>query len=181
MKDRNVIPAEVLAEMKKLLGANMAAGKYSAGLVNELAQRYLNQTLHVQKVLDEIGTLECIGRQQSVTNEATMLTGPFLDGIWHKRVTQPSDLPKNLRNYWSSASYSEALRTTHPSQLMDLMIGGYDARAGWTIIFAKHDGRNYYLTLGLHEDGASIWERCRACASQFPELAILRDIRPARP
>lgn len=47
----------------------------------------------------------------------------------------------------------------------------------WSIIFAEHDGRKYYLTLGMHNDDAAIWQRCKACSSQFPELAILREDR----
>jgi hypothetical protein len=61
---------------------------------------------------------------------------------------------------------------------------GYSDRArnskltGEWIIFAKHDDRNYYLTLGVHGDDAAIWDRCRSCADEFPELAILREDRP---
>jgi len=42
---------------------------------------------------------------------------------------------------------------------------------GEWIVFAKHEGKNYYLCLAKHsEDDASIFERVQACADEFPFL-----------
>jgi hypothetical protein len=48
---------------------------------------------------------------------------------------------------------------------------------GEWIVFAKQDGVNYYLTLGVHQDDEAIWRRCKACAAEFPDLRIIQKNR----
>jgi hypothetical protein len=186
-------PADVQEEMKGSLRLKTVSGRYSSGLVGELAAHYVNRTLHVHKVLDEIGVLEgAPGARPSNAKRATVFRGPILRGLSHKHVTQPADIFENVTNHWKDQVRLEtAVRAVPVDQLAHhLIMEGYSARAGnavpgdpplltgeWSIVFVEHDGRNYYLTLGLHKDDASIWRRCRACSSQFPELAILRENR----
>jgi hypothetical protein len=49
---------------------------------------------------------------------------------------------------------------------------GAQALTGEWIVYAKHNGRNYYLTLGAHGDDQRILQRVRACCDEFPKLGL---------
>jgi len=175
-------------EIEQWLRLKMVRGKYSAGLVSELTAHYVNRTLHVHMILDEIANLEgAAGAKRSMTEDAKPLGGP-LAGLWHKHFMQPAYIAQNLKNYWTPKRLGRAARKYPTEQLLyQVILGGYAAKAGnaapnaqptltgeW-IVYAKQGGCNYYLTLGLHGHDLSIWERCKACAAEFPELIILRN------
>lgn len=188
-------PADVREEMVGWLDLKTVTGKYSSGLVDELANHYVNRSLHVHRVFNEIGTLEAAaGARRSNAKRPTSYRGRLLRGLLHKHIWQPADIWNNVVKHWEDEARLEtALRTVPVAQLgYHLVMEGFSTRAGnaatdaprlltgeWSIIFAHHDGRNYYLTLGVHNDDAAIWERCKACASHFPELDILRENRTA--
>ena len=185
--------ADMQQEIEGWLRLRTVSGKFSSGLVGELTDHYVNRTLHVHKVLDEIATLEgALGSRRSNAKRATPFRGVVLFGLQHKHITQPGDIWQNLVNHWTQKDrYQQAVRAVPENQLHHhLVFGGYSARAGnaalgdsplltgeWSIIFAEHNRRNYYLTLGMHNDDERIWERCRACSPEFPELSFLKEDR----
>jgi hypothetical protein len=61
------------------------------------------------------------------------------------------------------------------------VMGGYQERSnaaemtGEWIVYACHEGVNYYLTLGTHTEGDdAILSRVRACSHEFPHLDICK-------
>lgn len=178
-------------ELEEWLSLQMVSGKYSAGLVDELTTHYVNRTLHVHMVLDEIAALEGRpGAKPSNTKSEALFQRRILKGLWHKHFMQPGYIGQNLQNHWTDERLEQLLRDVPTSRIpYDLVLRGYTERAGngapdappaltgeW-IVFAKHDDLNYYLTLGVHGDDRRIWSRCRACAAEFPELSILKENR----
>lgn len=179
-------------ELDEWLSLKMVSGKYSAGLVDELAAHYVNRTLHVHMVLDEIAALEgSRGAKPSSTKPEAQFRGRILRGLWHKHFMQPSYIGRNLQNHWTDQRLEQVTRDVPAHQLPHhLVLRGYTERAGngapdgspaltgeW-IVYAKHQGRHYYLTLGKHSDeDRRIWERCKVCAAEFAELGILTEPR----
>lgn len=50
---------------------------------------------------------------------------------------------------------------------------GAEELTGEWIVYAKHDERNYYLTLGRHGEDEAIMTRVGACREEFPELEVV--------
>ncbi len=176
------------AEVREWLDLKVVTGRYSVGFVRELAAHLQNRTVNVFSIYDEIGFLE--GAQYSrptQTKPASAFRRKPLLGLWHKHYTQACFLPKNLVNHWSEKRletlFSAVLvdATIPPERHLDyvayaMVMEGYQERSaaheltGEWIVYAKHDGRNYYLTLGTHGEDDLILNRVRACHSEFPQL-----------
>lgn len=124
-------------------------------------------------VLDEIDYLESL-RPRSKTKGEEQFLYPPLNPFWHKHYSAPRHILRNIGERWgldrSGNRHLQAMirdvAKTHGNdpdrwQAMiahRLVIEGYNDRVqrgltGDWIIFAKHDGRNYYLDLATHEEG----------------------------
>ncbi|MFH0295655.1 hypothetical protein AAFX91_00225 [Bradyrhizobium sp. 31Argb] len=179
-------------EMEEWLALKTSSGKCSTGLLHQLVYHYENRTLHVHQILDEIAILEGVSPKRSLTKPESELGRPPLRGLWHKHFMQPAYIAKNLVNYWNPEKLEQLEREVPRDRwIHHFVIEGYSQRAGnappseglqpaltgqW-IVFAKHQGINYYLTLGRHAEDEEIWRRCRACAPEFPDLSILQEDR----
>ncbi|BBA70045.1 hypothetical protein YM18_1510 [Geobacter sulfurreducens] len=146
-------------------------------------------------VMDEIKFLESKGKKTS-TKPATRFTKPPLEGLWHKHFFVSYFLVTNLCNYLGieqghqrnlkkiieeviNNSESEHFTEEMSAQIAHrVSIEAFQERAGadrltgeW-IIFGKHDGKNYYLSVASHDEGdAVIFNRIQQyCVPQFPFL-----------
>jgi hypothetical protein len=169
------------------LDAVMINGRYSTLLASQLDFHIRNRILHSHIITDEIAALEG-GRRRSQTKgkRGERFRGKWLKGLWHKHFFQPFYMLENLKLYWTE----ERIKATFGEQMSideaiyHFVIGGYAGRAqskrltGEYFVFAKQDETAYYLTLAYHkEDDEVVWQRCKACATEFPQLAILQEDR----
>jgi hypothetical protein len=124
-------------------------------------------------VIDEMDYLENI-RNFSRTKEEAQFDKPPLFPFWHKHFFSAQHLLKNIGIRWSldnkgnkdlnkliqrvAAQYGEDPEFWPGYLIRELVVGGFIERAergltGDWLIYAKHEGRNYYLDLATHEEG----------------------------
>ncbi len=179
-----------LGDIEEMIKVRMGPGRYSNLFLRQLYLGWITRRLHVPMILDEVALLEeTEGIRRSIMQRETEFLRPPLHGLWHKHFMQPSFIWKNLELYWKERLEELRQQNLPPEQVRHhMMIEGYSRRTGnappeekqepeatgeW-IVFAKHEGRNYYLTLGRHRRDKAVWNLCRHSADEFPELGILR-------
>lgn len=129
-------------------------------------------------VLDELDYLEGI-RPASRTKAEDQFRKKPLHPFWHKHFFLAKHVPRNLGVRWNlhdggnkdltkllnevAKDYGESPDVWPDYLTHRLVVQGFEERArrgltGDWIIFAKHDGKNFYLDLATHEEG----EECRA-------------------
>jgi hypothetical protein len=184
------IQSETIAYVRENFDLHLRSGRYSTGVIGELADMLESRSGSVFAIFDEIAVLEgCPAERPSLTKPPTMFVRPPLAGLWHKHYHQASFLPQNILNHWRANDFA-----AHAGKAVDkaavprdklmgaliheFVLGGYRERSyahrltGEWIIYARRDQVNTYLTLGTHGDDTAIHERVLACASEFPELEI---------
>jgi hypothetical protein len=147
-----------------------------------------------QLVLDELDCLEGI-RADSRTKTETQFKYPPLHPFWHKHFTAPRHLLRNISIRWAldgerQRDLDALIRDVQENHGSDpdswpgvlvhrFVLDAYvdRARRGLTgdwIIFAKHEGANYYLDLATHEEADEpqrLYEKLRlGSAAEFPFL-----------
>lgn len=184
-------------EVAKLKSEAVRGRSYAERVSLSLAVRLLDRTdQHFDPfaVLDELDHLEGL-RSFSRTKPESPFKGPHLKPFWHKHFSSSRHLIKNIGIRWNIAGNGNKdldrmildIANEHGedseqwiNQLVHrLVIGGYEERVargltGDWIIFAKHEGKNYYLDLATHDEGTS--ERAevlarklrRGCFAEFP-------------
>jgi hypothetical protein len=144
-------------------------------------------------VLREIDVLEGLSSHSS-TKIPEQFKKPPLHPFWHKHFSTARHLNHNIGARWGfeksgNRDFSAAIETVtreygdQPDLWQkrlpyQIVLGGLHDRTtagrmtGDWIIFAKHEGRNFYLGLGTHEEsGDAIYQRLRGgSASEFPFL-----------
>jgi hypothetical protein len=144
------------------------------------------------KIVAEIRGLEGIGGPVG-TKPAEQFRDPPLRGLWRKHYLVGGLLSTGKNVGLGFGKKKRELRriikdnynpsTAHlPSEtiarnLANAVTNIYTARAseqrltGEWIIFAKHEGRNYYLCLAQHNEGdTAIFERVQKCIDEFSFL-----------
>jgi hypothetical protein len=122
-------------------------------------------------VLDEIDHLEGI-RKSSRTKEESQFKKPPLFPFWHKHFFSTTHLLKNIGIRWNlhnggnkdldkllqdiAMQHGEDLDAWPNHLTHKLVIHGFEERTergltGDWLIYAKHEGLNYYLDLATHE------------------------------
>lgn len=144
-------------------------------------------------ILDEIKNLEGLD-VKSFTKPATIFTGPHLRGFWHKHFVPnlPSVMAHNIENHLKGGKLEKIIHEVMhqdkspvvTKQMLDefaerVVIGSFESRAdkskltGEWIVFAKHEGKNYYLCISKHnvsnEDLAANIKN--GCLRKFPFLS----------
>jgi hypothetical protein len=183
--------------IRENLDLHVLTGRYSTGLVQELAEIFERRSGSVFAIFDEIAFLEGTpGVRPSLTKPPAMFERPPLIGLWHKHYHQASFLAQNILNHWRAndftahAEKTESETTVPQDKLMGALIhefvmSGYRERSqsrrltGQWIVYARRYDVNTYLTLGTHGDDAAIHERVFACASEFPDLELGGSTEPA--
>ncbi|HDR9054107.1 TPA: hypothetical protein QDB02_001821 [Burkholderia vietnamiensis] len=145
-------------------------------------------------VLDELDYLEGI-RPTSKTKRESPFKGPHLQPFWHKHFSSGRHLVRNIGIRWNLAdggnrdldrmlrevaeAYGEDPELWQAYLAHRLVVGGFEERAqrgltGDWIIYAKHEGANYYLDLATHEEGEpqhaeQLSKKLRdGCFAEFP-------------
>lgn len=150
------------------------------------------------KVIDQIEVLEGRRPQQGM-KDAEQFKHPPLRGLWkshylrHAHEAVPMNIlqefrnPNNAANNFLRAQFKKMQE--HETEITAVVLNEYAVKIGnlftdrrergaltgeW-IVFAKHNGQNYYLTLGRHKEGDQyIHQRIVAgCMKQFPFIASI--------
>lgn len=146
-------------------------------------------------VMDEVKNLEGKGKK-TATKPATRFTKPPLQGLWHKHFFLSYFLVRNLCNYLGveqehqknlkriidevfKGSESEYFTEEMSAQIAHrVSVEAFQERAsadrltGEWIIFGKHSGKNYYLSVASHTEGDEvIFNRIQTYCT--PELSRL--------
>jgi len=182
-----------------VIGLKQAApGRYSVALLLGLYGAAQSGAQNPFRVVHEIRALEGMG-QPSQSKEPIQNRHPPLKGLWHKHYLQDGisslalNLLKGLRRY-GIPSFEEGIKAAEVAgetryvtgadiarMAADVTNGNYlklaqkAALSGEWIIFAKHEGMNYYLCLGTHD--VTTHEQLRQqidaiCCAEFPFLSI---------
>lgn len=193
--------AQELRDFASVIGLEaVAPGRYSLLLVLHLFGAMVNGQLNPDKIVREIEGLERDEWTTGTKPPAPLARAP-LKGLWHKHYVPNGIGPfaRNLRNGlqknglpWFENLIEQAqasgddryLEDIHIKQIVhDAVHENWVRRAtageltGEWIIYAKHDGRNYYLSLGEHKSGDR-HKQLRAqidavCCVEFPFLGSL--------
>jgi hypothetical protein len=172
------------------LSVKLKTGKCSWLLRNELAERMRHRTISASAVYDEIGQMEGSDPPRRTGTKPADRLKYELNGLMHKhyKVSSKLSFMINISNHWAQRSSKTQQRKIETNFQRDghagkaahrIVLDGYQARhaanemTGEWIVYAEIAGVNYYLTLGTHEDRASVKDRVRSCFSEFPELGAL--------
>lgn len=143
-------------------------------------------------IIDEIKALEGAGHKPE-TKPSTMFAREPLKGLWHQHFFAAHFVPHNISNHLAGDRLKklveEVMDPAKSAVVTQEMINELSHRlvhesmeqraadkklTGEWIIFAKHNGQNYYLCLATHETGDQIiFNNIKTgdCLQQFPELA----------
>ena len=176
--------------IRENLDLRLRSGRYSTGLVRELADMLESRSGNIFAIFDEIAELEgCPGARPSLNKPPSMFVRLPLAGLWHKHYHQASFLPQNILNHWRANDFATHAETTMNEEAVpqdklmgalihEFVLGGYRERShahrltGEWIVYARQHDVNTYLTLATHGDDAEIHERVLACAGEFAELEL---------
>jgi hypothetical protein len=168
-----------------------AEGRYSSMFVLNMILYEKLHGINPFQIVDEIRAIE--GESGiTKTKAASEFTKPPLSGLWHKHFFSARFMPKNILNQLGNgklkAIVEEVLDPENSPVVTEEMINElshrvtletFESRAtkgkltGEWIIFARHDGQNYYLCLATHDTGdQKIYDNIKAgCFGEFPFLA----------
>lgn len=169
--------------------------RYSAVLVKQLVAGGMARKLNVHAVYDVVAMLEGKPSRAAPTKpEAPFKKVPLL-GLWHKHFFQASFITNNLINQWERDKVFPNLtsRFSVGSNISDkanelvhmLTMEAFDNRSreksltGEWLVFAKHEGQNYYLTLGVHRDDENTKANVDSCIVEFPWLSEVLKLNEA--
>ncbi|GAA4493314.1 hypothetical protein [Pseudaeromonas paramecii] len=176
-------------------------GRYSLLFLLDLYHSFENRSITLDAIMHEVKCLE--GEiNQSRTKPASQFSRPPLKGLWHKHFydSNISGMVQNMMNALNTYSIPyfeskiEEAKTSGIEQYMtvediphiveDIVSRNLQKRSeeqrmtGEWIIYANHNGVNYYLCIAKHKEGdESIRKRLdAACLLEFP---FLKDLLPA--
>lgn len=188
-------------EFARIIGLDqIAPGRYSSLLVAHLMGGALSGFQNPAKIVREIERLESgeLGQfKRPIQNRH-----PPLKGLWHKHYMRDclASLAMNIDkglNWFGMPFFEQKVREAEdagelrylepedvPKLVDDMVSGNYrrlaekQALSGEWIIFAKHDGQNYYLTIATHDETTheQVRQQIEAvCCVEFPFLAKLLE------
>jgi hypothetical protein len=176
----------------ELLNSFMVTGRYSTILERQIAFALWQRIANVHVICNEIGAIEKHPlAKSSRTKRDEALTGD-LTGLRHKHLMDARFIAKNVFNHWAARDEElvqlcanvmadEAIPLDKkPGHIFHLVMASYEHRSrarrltGEWIVFARHQKRNYYLSLASHsEQTRDILLRCLEASREFSELSQL--------
>ncbi|MBQ4770165.1 hypothetical protein [Pectobacterium versatile] len=172
--------------------------RFSIVIIMQMYSAFVSRTDNIYRIGEEILGLEGLShRGESSTKSAAMFSRkPYLRGLWHKHYqgSAIADLAMNLQNAlktysipWLEEMVKEVRLAGEEREFSvedinriahEAVIVNYDRRSqenkltGHWIIYAIHEGKNYYLMLARHTDDES---RIRQiiddiCIQEYPFL-----------
>ncbi len=191
---------DIVRGFARFIGLEQAApGRYSMLLVLGLFGGYQSGMLNPAKVIHEIRALEGIG-QPSKLKPPIQNKHPPLRGLWHKHYLEDGaramalNILKGLKRYSipvfqqriDEAKAAGAERYVMPEDIeaiaTDAVHGNWmrlaaaEALTGEWIVYAQHEGQNYYLALATHDKDTHDQVRQQIdslCCQEFPFLTDL--------
>ena len=184
---------EELAEYASLYGLeSLISGRYSWLFVFNLMMLERKNGIAPFEIIDEIKSLEGVVPPRQ-TKPASEFKGTHLKGLWHKHffAANLSLLAHNISNQLAGGKLeklvTEVFDPNKSRVVTKEMIGELSRRVvvesledraadnkltGEWIVFAKHQGQNYYLCLTTHQSGdENIAQSIKAaCLPQFSFL-----------
>lgn len=195
---QTTITDEHLKQFADAIGlSTVAPGRVSVILLFELFGRTLSNTLDTlpAKIIAEMRALEGLGPPQGTARQEAFSKHGILKGLYKKHYLLGgwNSVPKNLsleltnnperlheivRSHWHPGN-ADVDNAEIAQRIADDVTGLYLERkdrrklTGEWIVYAKHEGKNYYLTLGRHDEGDEhIKQRIEAyCTTEFEWLA----------
>lgn len=191
--------SDELRSFAETIGLERAAGgRYSVALLLGLYGGFVSRMQNPWKVVREIEALEGLG-PTSTTKPALPFTRKFLSGLMHKHYHADGlrslafNLQNEIRRFGiptfkqrvaeAEAAGEERYMTEEDAKLIahDATIGSFERRiargefTGEWIVYALHEGKNYYLCLARHDSGdAELLRQIEAvCCDEFPFLRSL--------
>jgi hypothetical protein len=161
-----------------------------------LAQCYAyseNGTFSIFDLTDPVKALERPGFL-SMTASETQFRHPPLAGLYKKHFSSARFIPNNLGNFLESRAggkyfnqvWKDGIAATGATHVDDeaflnfltyhTVITPYEKKSaaneitGEWIVFHKHDGANYYLTVGFHDEGDDVIYERVSFACDFDQL-----------
>jgi hypothetical protein len=194
--------SDATSELLSFAGAigleSVAAGRYSFLLLLELFGATQSGMLNPAKVVSQIRVLEDV-ETASGLKAATLFKHPPLQGLWHQHYLEdglPSmarNIKKGIGNFglpWFEQKIADAKASGEERYVTeadvaqiahDAIVSNWvrlincEALTGEWLIFAKHEGKNYYLSLGKHNSGDDLL-RSQIDAVCLQEFPFLKDI-----
>ena len=183
----------------------IARGRYSLLLLLGLFGATQSRKQNPAKVVREIEALEGL-REASNLKPATQFNRPPLKGLWHKHYLEDgvASMARNLRKGllrdglpWlkqqvveAEASGQERFISTEDCARIahDAIVSNWErlvkdsALTGEWLIYAKHQGKNYYLCLGKHTSGDALLREQidTICLQEFPFLSQILPQSPSK-
>jgi hypothetical protein len=191
-QEAEVTEKELLPYAKLIGLESLASGRYSWLFLLNL---YLNervQGVDSGMVMQEIRDLEA-GTSTTGTKAATQFQRPPLQGLWHKHYFSGHFVAHNILNQLSgdrimnlaSRVFDPSVSSVITEQMIrdfayEVSHGSLEKRAeqkrltGEWIVFAKHEGQNFYLCASTHTNGDQvIYDSIKsAVLLQFPFLNL---------
>lgn len=182
--------AEIVAFAESIGLKSVASGRISNYFLAEFFCRAnISGEVDPFMVMDEIKHLEGCGRRTG-TKEASQFKGKVLSGLWHKhhREIGIRSIAINLQHALGdhgipsleAISGKDRYGTEDVVKQMayEVTVGNYERRSdadkltGEWIVFAKNEGKNYYLCLGKHHSGDDVIRQKieNVCVVEFPFL-----------
>ena len=190
--------AELLS-FAEIIGLESAiSGRYSSLLLLGLFGAAKSGMQNPEKIVSQIRVLEGLEENRGL-KVATQFKHPPLKGLSHQHYLEDGmssfalNVQSGLRKFglpWIKQKIDEATASgeEHYFKVEDVTHIAHDAVASnWTrlannnlltgewLIFAKHDGKNYYLSLGRHNSGDDLL-RTQIEAICLPEFPFLENI-----
>jgi hypothetical protein len=188
-----------LTNFVNVIGLESAAsGRYSILLALGLFGGFKSGRLNPAKVIHEIKALEGLGKQSQL-KPPVLFKQPPLKGLWHKhyledgRAALAFNVKKGLSKYGLPLFKQRMLEAEEAGEkryvtmediksLADDAVSGNwmrlaseGALTGEWIVYAQHEGANYYLCLGKHDSGDDVLrgQIDAMCCQEFPFLKTL--------
>ena len=168
---------EKIIQFKRIFNFDEVLGdRYSISFLLDTFFAFKNDLINISAVLDELKYLEGIG-PQTHTKSASQFNRNQLKGLWHKHYSDGNipELAQNvrnaLRNYsipyldeqirgFETSGETRYITEKDVSLIVDDLVSGNLARrraeqkmTGEWLVYASHEGQNYYLCLAKHNDG----------------------------
>lgn len=188
-----------LKKFSEIIGLEkIASNRFSMLLLMQLYGAFNSGFLNPAKVVHQIEMLEGIGDKTGL-KPATEFTKEKLKGLWHQHYMGSDmrslafNIRKGLNTYGMPWVKEKINDTSIPEEerfftekdaseiAKDIVFNNYmklkseNLLTGEWIIFAKHEGDNYYLCLGKHDQGDDVIrnEIDSICTYEFPFLKNL--------
>ncbi|MBP7766639.1 MAG: hypothetical protein KA113_15740 [Syntrophaceae bacterium] len=189
-KLQSISDKELRAYAEKIGLHGIAESRYSWQFVIDLLLFHQVNGVDPYEILDEIRSLEGL-RPSTGTKAPTQFTREPLIGFWHKHFFSARFVAHNIINELAGDKLSRLVEDVldpnkspiitkeminelaHRVTVESLENRGRGGKlTGEWIVFAKHEEKNYYLTLCTHKVGdQALYERInKICFPQFPFL-----------